>query len=150
MFRKFRPKTSYPPKIYILVVDIAASEISYVDDGAFFFLADTPKGLIVDIESATRIIVNTCLENALIPNMNADNTEVLIQLRGAQTNEVRHQLYIEQNSVITIHDTMLGNISLHVTREYNHMGGWVTVAANMGPELSISEGRIYFGCIPPT
>jgi hypothetical protein len=96
-----------------------AVDVNYEDDATYLLIANTPAQCLSKVKATAQILVDTFVSYSLIPNMQPGKTKCVMKLRGYGSNNLNHQLFIENDACILVKDTALGDIRLVVAKNTN-------------------------------
>ena len=106
----------------------------WADDLAIMLTASSSEELLSNVSQAAGILFDTLLLSGMQPNLGPSKTELLLELRGANSVPHRKKLALEGYALSTTSQLLKQNI--RVVGAYKHLGTWIQVNGKLGRELS--------------
>ena len=96
---------------------------TWMDDLSLMLRAQNSTALLDRLRTGTAVLLDACLEHALLPNLGRGKTEALVMLRSSGTKEARRRLFIEEHGTLPLDCRLWPSARLRITPTYKHLGG---------------------------
>ena len=122
--------------------DIApAIDVIWADDLAYGVAANTAQETVEQVQQVASALFSQCLAHGMRPNMSRNKTEVMLQIRGPQSRQLKRQFYDCQQPVLHLQDAPPGYQDVRLTGAYKHLGYQVQVSDMMMAEIKSRTGQ---------
>ena len=115
---------------------------TWCDDLCIVFEASTTKALVAKISMTASCLFDACEGLAMTPNLKPGKTEALLCLQGKGSREARKQYFSVDNGGWMDVICNYKSVRLHVTGEYQHLGG---ILHHQGDQRKEARRRLALG-----
>ena len=123
--------------------DLTLSDAIWADDLALLLLHPSAELAISEVAYACGVLVDTCLEHGMIPNMAPNKTEVICSVCGPGSRKVRLQHLNGQAPSIQINSQCRPDWRIRVVPRYKHLGGVLHHKGGCQQEARIRAGAAW-------
>ena len=109
--------------------EIAAPEVTYVDDEAMLLTSTSPSSLVKAAPQVVQLICEIFGSLGMVVNWGTGKTDAFLSLRGKKSTELKSELWSSDAPGIAI-DPKCGAERLRLVRDYKHLGSTLTDDAN--------------------
>ena len=119
-------------------------ESTWMDDLSLMLRAQNSAALLDRLRTGTAVLLDACLEHALLPNLGRGKTEALVMLRSSGTKEARRRLFIEEGGTLPLDCRLWPSARLRIAPTYKHLDSVVssTTAATCSEKLKPALHRL--------
>ena len=118
-------------------------DIIWADDLAIAIRDSNPAGVVVKIQAILDHLFTWCYRFGLEPNVAKGKSEVMFQLRGAGSRQVKTDLFDKDNPTITINPDNGKETQIHIVAAYKHLGGYHHVGCKMLKDIRVRCGMMH-------
>ena len=122
------------------------AEITFVDDIAYAIHADTPDGVVSNLQVIASCLHDAAASRGLCINYQAGKTEAILKLAGCGSKAAKHRVWHEKGGKIPI-VTEKGVQQLQIVHSYKHLGSFVQDHAVIQKDLRyrIAQAKKAYG-----
>ena len=95
---------------------------TWMDDLSLMLRAQDSIALLDRLCTGTAVLLDACLEHALLPNLGRGKTEALVMLRSSGTKEARRRLFIDEGGTLPLDCRLWPSARLRITPTHKHLG----------------------------
>ncbi|CAE7241543.1 unnamed protein product [Symbiodinium sp. CCMP2456] len=106
-------------------------DATWADDSAWPISGETPSGLLRKTSRLCSLVLSSCYQHGMQPNLRPNKTSVIFALRGKGRVGARQKFFGQGKPVLRLHDL---EKEIPVALQYKHLGGLVDCRNLMAPE----------------
>ena len=118
-----------------------AIDVIWADDLAYGVAASTASETVETVRQVASTLFKHCLAHGMRPNMSKNKTEIMLQLRGANSRQLKRHLYDCDTPSLDLPEAPEGYQSVRLTGGYRHLGYQVQVSDTMLAEIRSRTGQ---------
>ena len=123
--------------------DVPANiDVIWADDLALAFRNKHATELVDDIKLAAADLFDWCHNFGMVPNTGKGKSEVLLQLRGPHSRNLRLQLYAADEPSLLVQPQSTAAIRLNLVHMYKHLGAHLHIGSKLLHEIRIRSGMM--------
>lgn len=123
--------------------DVPANiDIIWADDLALAFRNKHASELVDDIKLAAADLFDWCHRFGMTPNTGRGKSEVLLQLRGPHSRNLRLQLYADEEPTLLVQPQSTEAVRLNLVHMYKHLGAHLHIGSKLLHEIRIRSGMM--------
>ncbi len=117
-------------------------DVIWADDLALAFRNDYASELVDDIKLVAADLFDWCALFGMTPNTGRGKSEILLQLRGPHSREVRLQVFSGDSPALEISPQRCPPMKLHLVHLYKHLGAQLHIGTKLLHEIRIRSGMM--------
>ncbi|CAE7722823.1 unnamed protein product, partial [Symbiodinium sp. CCMP2456] len=106
-------------------------DATWADDSAWPISGETPSSLLRKMSRLCSLVLSSCYQHGMQPNLRPNKTSVIFALRGKGRVAARQKFFGQGKPVLKLHDL---EKEIPVALQYKHLGGLVDCRNLMAPE----------------
>ena len=119
------------------------SDATWMDDLSMFVLSDSAEKLLGDLTKGASILIDACLQRALLPNLSRGKTEAMMQLHGKGARKARHNAFGEREGSLPLDCRLWPQARLKLVPAYKHLGGFLQHGGGLRQELAFRTAQAW-------
>ena len=117
-------------------------DVIWADDLAIAIRDSDPEGVVAKTQAILDHLFTWCYRFGLEPNVARGKSEVMFQLRGAGSRQVKTRLFDKENPTIPVTPENGIETQLHIVAAYKHLGGYHHVGCKMLKDIRVRCGMM--------
>ena len=110
-------------------------DVVWMDDLSLLLSSETAAGLLPVVAKVAGLLIDSCLQHGLMPNLDICKTETLVSVRGVGAKATRARHLSDASPSIPGGSCLWPDARIHVVAIYKHIGGLIHHKAGLDAEI---------------
>ena len=127
-----------PPDSYLGV-----SDATWMDDLVMFLTSPDASLLLRDLKTGASILLDSCLQRALVPNLTRGKTEAIVHACGPGARKIRSAIFGTGGGNVELDCRLWEDARLRIVPIYRHLGGYLQHNGGLRQEISFRTSQAW-------